>query len=201
VVSGGNAQFESLENTFHQDLNRDGVIGSPTFDITVKYSGDSHYQSYFTAAAQRWQQVITAALPDVTSPTYGFIDDVLIDVNVHYIDGVNNILGQAGPDASALRSGSFLPYHGTVELDSADLAIMESNGTLFSVILHEMGHVLGIGSMWSYFGLRSGSQYTGAGGVNAYHQLGGQAPPYRSKPATARARHSSIGQRPCSAPS
>ena len=50
---------------------------------------------------------------------------------------------------------------------------MANNGTLFSVILHEMGHVLGIGTLWSTFGLTSGSQYIGADAVNAYHQLGG----------------------------
>ena len=36
-----------------------------------------------------------------------------------------------------------------------------------------MGHVLGLGTLWSSFGLTSGSQYTGGGAVNAYHQLGG----------------------------
>jgi hypothetical protein len=36
-----------------------------------------------------------------------------------------------------------------------------------------MGHVLGLGTLWSSFGLRSGSSYIGGGAVNAYHQLGG----------------------------
>ena len=81
-VSGGNAQLKGLENSFHQDLNGDGVIGAATFDIAVNYTGDQAYQSYFTAAAQRWQQVITADLPDVNSAKYGFIDDLLITANV-----------------------------------------------------------------------------------------------------------------------
>ena len=66
-----------------------------------------------------------------------------------------------------------LPYHGIMRLDSADLAAMASNGTLLDVITHEMGHVLGLGTLWSSFGLRSGSSYIGAGALNAYHQLGG----------------------------
>jgi 20S proteasome alpha/beta subunit len=175
VVTGGTPEFEALESNFHQDLNGDGIIGlPPTFDITVHYTGDSTYQSYFTAAAQRWSQVITADLPNVNDFQLGFIDDLLIDVDVHSIDGVGKTLGQSRPDE--FRSGSAgLPYHGTIELDSADLSTMASNGTLFSVILHEMGHVLGLGSLWSSFGLTSGSQYTGTNGVNAYHQLGGGA--------------------------
>ena len=173
VVTGDTPEFEALESTFHQDLNRDGIIGlPPTFDITVHYTGDSGYQSYFTAAAQRWSQVITADLPNVDDFQLGFIDDLLIDVDVHFIDGAGKTLGQSRADE--FRSGSAgLPYHGTIELDSADLSTMASNGTLFSVILHEMGHVLGLGSLWSRFGLTVGSQYIGTNGVNAYHQLGG----------------------------
>ena len=54
-----------------------------------------------------------------------------------------------------------LPYHGTMEFDTADLAAMEANGSLFFVIMHEMGHILGIGTLWSSKGL-----ITGAGGTN-----------------------------------
>jgi hypothetical protein len=169
-TSGGDPALQAFEPTFQQDLNRDSYLGH--FDITVNYTGDSRYASYFTAAAQRWQQVIKADLPDVNSSRYGFIDDVLIDANVQFIDGVNGILGQAGPDE--LRSGSGgLPDHGIMTFDSADVAAMANNGTLFSVILHEMGHVLGIGSLWNSFGLRSGSSYLGTNANNAYHLLGG----------------------------
>jgi hypothetical protein len=137
------------------------------FNISVAYSGNSAYQGYFVQAAQKWQQVITTDLPDV-----GSIDDLLIAASVVSIDGVGGILGQAGPDA--VRSGAGgLPYHGIMQFDSADMAAMAANGTLLSVITHEMGHVLGLGTLWSSFGLRSGSSYIGGGAVNAYHQLGG----------------------------
>ena len=124
------------------------------FNISVAYSGNSAYQSYFTQAAQRWQQVITTDLSDVSSSLYGSIDDLLIYATVVSIDGMNGILGQAGPDQ--FRS-SGLPYHGIMRLGLADLAAMASNGTLLDVITHEMGHVLGLGTLWSSFGLRSGS--------------------------------------------
>jgi hypothetical protein len=35
-----------------------------------------------------------------------------------------------------------------MSFDSADLANMEADGTLNDVITHEMGHVLGIGTVW-----------------------------------------------------
>ncbi|MCX7364710.1 MAG: hypothetical protein NTV97_23125 [Alphaproteobacteria bacterium] len=172
IVSASNSALQTLETNLHQDLNGDGTTGVVSrFDITVNYTGNSAYQSYFTAAAQRWQQIITADLPNVNSGTYGLIDDLLITANVSAIDGVGGILGQAGPDL--FRSGTLLPYHGVMTFDSADLANMASNGTLSYVILHEMGHILGIGTLWSSLGLKSGFQYTGANALAAYRQLSG----------------------------
>ena len=41
--------------------------------------------------------------------------------------------------------------------DSADLNMMQRDGTLKSVILHEMGHVLGIGTLWRHKRLLKGA--------------------------------------------
>ena len=78
-----------------------------TFDIVIRYGGDPAYQAAFDAAAARWEQIITADIADVTSSTYGFIDDLLIDASVQFIDGSGQILAQAGPDE--FRAGSSLP--------------------------------------------------------------------------------------------
>jgi hypothetical protein len=37
--------------------------------------------------------------------------------------------------------------------DTADIAALRSSGTLDKVIMHEMGHVLGIGTLWDYASL------------------------------------------------
>ena len=51
---------------------------------------------------------------------------------------------------------------------------MVADGSFASVVLHEMGHVLGIGSMWASEGLSNGhNAYFGSAGLNAYRQLGG----------------------------
>ena len=80
---------------------------------------------------------------------------MIIDASGVGIDGAGGILGQAGPDT--LRTGSLLPVHGVMQFDAADLAQLESSGQLVSVITHEMGHVLGIGSIWQQKGLLSGA--------------------------------------------
>ena len=79
------------------------------------------------------------------------IDDLMIVASVVEIDGPGSVLGRAGP--CRLRFGSYLPYFGRMVFDIADLEEMERNGTLRPVILHEMAHVLGIGTLWQHLDL------------------------------------------------
>ncbi len=44
-----------------------------------------------------------------------------------------------------------------MSFDIADLAQMEADGTLHDVIAHEMGHVLGVGTVWDLKGLLVGA--------------------------------------------
>jgi hypothetical protein len=74
------------------------------------------------------------------------VDDLLIFVSLVPIDGVGKVLGQAGP--CFIRTSNKLTVIGIMKFDTADLANMQANGTLDDVILHEMGHVLGFGSIW-----------------------------------------------------
>jgi hypothetical protein len=174
-LAGSNAQMQSFESTFAQDLNGDGVIGinNTPFDIQIVFSGASQYQTYFEQAAQRWERIIRSDLTAVNSGTYGLIDDLRIDASVQFIDGTNGILAQAGWDLRRSSSDGGLPYHGIMRFDSSDINAMVNNGTFLSVVMHEMGHVLGLGTLWDTFGLRSGSSYIGTNANNAYRQLGG----------------------------
>ena len=83
--------------------------------------------------------------------------------------------------------------------DSADLATMAANGTLSYVILHEMGHALGLGQgIWSYDGLTTGITFTGAHAAFAYQLMGGSGN-VPLEPAVDRARRVPTGRDPCSA--
>lgn len=150
------------------------------FTITLSLSGlTASQQLIFQQAAARWSQAITGDLPNVTY-NGTVIDDVLIYGSGTAIDGAGGILGQAGPDRIRSSSQGGLPYLGTMEFDTADLASMESNGSLFGVILHEMGHVLGIGTLWSSRGLLSGAgtsnpRFTGAQATAAYNAIFGRS--------------------------
>jgi len=148
-------------------------LADTTFDIVIHYTGDPLYQPLFDDAAERWEQIIVADLPDVNSSNFGFVDDLLIDASVVFIDGPGGVLGQAGPDW--IRSASGLPFHGEMEFDSADVSQMFSNGTLYNVILHEMGHILGIGTLWDHHDLLNGFQYIGAYALAEYRIISGNS--------------------------
>jgi hypothetical protein len=148
-------------------------MADTTFDIVIRFAGGPRYQHVFDAAAARWEQIIVADLPDVTDSQFGYVDDILIDATVVSIDGLFGVLGRAGPDW--IRDNSGLPFHGSMEFDSADLAWMFAEGILDEVILHEMGHVFGIGGMWDFYGLRDGFGYTGANALAQYRIISGNA--------------------------
>ena len=147
--------------------------GDGSYDVQLRYSTtvtDRQRQAFETAAA-RWSSLVVGDLPDVNlsvpsgvcgSSQPGFaqtVDDLVIFVEVRTIDGPGKILGSAGPCYIRMQGG--LPVAGLISLDAADLASMEQKGTLDEVVMHEMGHVIGVGTLW-------GSKLTGAGGGNPY---------------------------------
>ena len=105
----------------------------------------------------------------------GLVDDVLIDARDVTIDGPGSVLGRAG--GLLIRQPRWQPYWGVMEFDTADLDALADSGRLDDVILHEMGHVLGLGANWLFTGvvtdLLTDPAYTGAAGVAAYQELGG----------------------------
>src|SRR4029453_4766454 len=100
------------------------------------------------------------------------------------IDGVGRILGQAGPTnlrPATAGASALLPAKGIMSFDTADLANMEADGTLVDVITHEMGHVIGIGTIWEDKGLLAGAgsenpQFTGTHAKREFGRLRGTGP-------------------------
>jgi hypothetical protein len=127
------------------------------FTIEVRFLGglNQAQQGAFTAAADRWTGIIVGDLPDVLVDGE-VIDDLVILAQGVAIDGPGKILGQAGPThlrPEAAGAAALLPVKGIMSFDTADLANMEADGSLNDVIAHEMGHVLGLGTIWDLKGL------------------------------------------------
>ena len=115
----------------------------------------------FNSAAARWSSIVVGDLPmdSVTAVTGDCgdnsppmnnekIDDIVIFATIDSLDGPGNILGGAFP--CWIRDDSKLTLVGAMVFDSADMGLLEANNILNAVILHEMGHVLGIGTLWTY---------------------------------------------------
>jgi hypothetical protein len=157
------------------------VTETSPFAIEVRFLGglSPAQQAAFTHAAQRWAEIITGDLP--TAIIDGVtIDDVLIEAEGVPIDGPGGILGQAGP--THIRPGSGLPAKGIMSFDTADLDRMEADGSLTDVILHEMGHVLGFGTLWSRMNLIAGAgtvnpTFIGANAMREYAVLTSRSDP------------------------
>ncbi|WP_423927931.1 Ig-like domain-containing protein [Candidatus Palauibacter sp.] len=148
----------------------------------------------FVRAAERWMTVLAPTeLPDARvnrtldcddDPRFEryveTIDDLMIIAAVAEIDGPGGTLAQAG--WCWARSGTLLPFYGLMEFDVADLELLERRGTLDDVVLHEMGHVLGIGTIWSRLGLlrdpaseteAPDTHFTGPLAIEAFDEAGG----------------------------
>ncbi len=104
----------------------------------------------FRQATQRWGSIIRGDLPPATINGKR-IEGISITARALEIDGPHNRLAQASP--IHLRPDSLLPATGIMEFDSVDLKLIEENGSLLNVIIHEMAHVLGFGSLWERKGL------------------------------------------------
>ncbi len=137
------------------DIGTTGVsVGGPgQFDMIIDLpSGLSANDTQaFAAAEQKWESIIRGDLPDVIVANVGTIDDLVITVRVTAIDGPGGVLGQTGIDVQ--RIGSFLPAMASITIDSADLPTLNADGSLSDVILHEIGHALGFGTVWAQQGL------------------------------------------------
>ena len=132
------------------------------FNITLRFASPitDAQRAVFELAARRWEKLITADVPSVSGsfpagycftgmPAFsGTIDDILIDVQVRPIDGPGHILGAAGPCLA--RTSDALTAYGIMYFDVDDLDFLARLGLFDETIVHEMGHILGIGTLWNY---------------------------------------------------
>lgn len=171
-----------------------------TSAVPSDYSVDIRYTAPLSAelermteeAAARWATLVTGNLAPVLVPALfsefcsgrpavdEVVDDVLIYVRIAPIDGPGGILGGAAP--CAVREEGGLPALGIIQLDSDDLARLPAVQSS-AVILHEIAHVLGFGTLWDDFGLLeepslagipgADTHFTGPAAITSFDALGG----------------------------
>ena len=154
------------------------------------------HEAAFQEAVAWWESTLAdTELPDIWLPAGRStcsdtpplsegrtIDDLVILVSVVEIDGPLGTLGRAGP--CLIRTSSLLPILGRMRFDVADFDRMERTGDLFEVILHEIAHVLGLGTLWDRHGLLRNpstattsrdTHFAGRAAIEAFDEAGGTA--------------------------
>lgn len=172
------------------------------FDIQLSIgSGYSNSQiGLLNDAAGFWER---ALLGYDVSFSAASLQSVSVNVSIDTIDGTNSILAQAGPVNGRLWTGDSKIFvtGGDVTFDAADVATMPDS-TFFQVMVHELAHVIGFGTLWNFefngtlFNpvLNADGNYIGQNALALYQQL---APAASSIPVTANAHwaeNSALGQ-------
>jgi hypothetical protein len=165
---GGDQQLQATAGTLNATLS---ALIKSDYNPIVRFYGtppSPEIQAAFTAAAARVHAMVISDVPDVVltgfdlgrcgvaaPPLNETVDDVLIYATVAPIDGPGKILGSAGP--CIIRSQSVFTVIGLMRFDVDDLNALFSSGRLDAVILHEMLHVVGFGTLWRNKDLLFGS--------------------------------------------
>ena len=149
--------------------------GTAGFDIKIEFIGSSWTQALhdvFVDAADQLTALIIGDLPNVSVRSKGkvtTVDDITITAELGNIDGLGGILGQAGP--TSVRTNGSLPATASMQFDIVDVNAM-GLAVFAEVILHEMAHSLGFGSIWCRLGLVTDGEFTGSNAVDEYHADG-----------------------------
>lgn len=166
------------------------------FEPQVVFTGaglSEQQRQVFEAATERWSQVVIGDLSNTPVEANhvkqycqgyeyaGTIDDLLLFAGVEDLDGPGGVVGMAG--ACIVRADGF-PLVGMVVIDSSDVDALSSSGDLYTVVLHELGHVLDLShSGWQRRDLLDHDraqcmesvqvEFTGNGAMEEYQRMGG----------------------------
>jgi hypothetical protein len=185
VTSGGrSAQQAYTVTVVSNDVTRFNIT---SFEVATV---PANIRPHLEAAIARWERVISGDLSVLRVPRSFFgtnncdgfgklvngtaVDDVIVMMDISPIDGAGKVLGQAGP--CGIRNDR-LPFAGVLTLDSDDLTPLVGARTLTDIIFHEIGHILGFGTLWGSSVLTGGGtsdpRDAGANAVQRYQALGG----------------------------
>jgi len=164
--------------------------------ITLDFQGSmtAQQQQTFVDAAAYWNSAITGYDLHYDSDGNERAHGLTITATL-YSGEVGGVLGSAGPltatyydDSPTSPNPSYALLYattGSMQFDALDVDALIADNTFYGVVLHEMAHVLGIGTLWTYNNDVNGTtyplyttgsgQYTGPNGLAAWQAEFGQS--------------------------
>lgn len=143
------------------------------FDIDLQLSAGMTdvQQNAFRTAEAVFEGMIAGYAEPVTAGK-----KLVINASIEAIDGAGKVLGSAGPWSTFKTASYTYSNYGRMRFDSADVG-RYSASRLVDLIVHEMAHVLGFGTLWAANGLYSygSGKYTGRNALEAYRLESGNA--------------------------
>jgi|GEM_PF-690381 len=142
------------------------------FDIELLFDGDytPAQQEMANQAAGLWEDRIIGYQPGIS------LNGITIHLET-FTQAVSGTLGRSFPPTTVLQAGYRLSTGGRFQLDTLDIPWLEASGRLDDVFAHEMGHLLGVGTLWESNQLytHGSGEYLGPFGVLAYNAEFGQS--------------------------
>ncbi len=158
-------------------------------------------ESAMRTAGATWEAILKATeFPDLDQeqfrtlstfvcPIYGvnfvvdvdYVDDLALLVAETSIDGTSGTV-VAATRLCLIRSPSGTPVLGVIVFDNADIDAVARTGDLGELALHEIAHVLGVGTTSSWYALledpsenvdTADTHFPGSGAVSAFNSAGG----------------------------
>lgn len=159
----GKSNVPQIMRALHGTIvGRANATITTSYDIVVRYFGGTlttQQRAFFENAAARLEAIITGDVVNATAnldlsgptacdtpglPTVNEqVDDIVIYAAITTMDGPGNVLGSASPCVG--RSSPVMVAYGYMKFDVADFSSLSNPQ---EVILHEMLHVLGSGTIW-----------------------------------------------------
>lgn len=195
VFADGTISLTTITSTTTTTSDDDDDDTTPYVNTDFPYNTLTDYadtiQTALDSAASKWNDVIRTELDDIvfeydtTLPTSCGIDytinagttiqNLLVILQVVEGGSVDKVL-QSNPCIFAESDdGTYFPRVGVITLDADNFTGYIEKGSTFleDFFVHEIAHVLGVGTMWKPYHLLDGSDYNGDAGVWGYKQVGG----------------------------
>lgn len=136
------------------------------FDIELLFANDytPSQQEVAQRAAELWEDQIAGYQPGIS------LTGMTIRLET-FTEAEGGILGRAFPPGRVYEAGYWLSTGGRFQLDTLDIPWLESTERLVDVFAHEMGHLLGVGTLWeaNHLYQRGSGEYLGPFGLLAYN--------------------------------